>query len=154
EALRAFSKLAQRLDEELAVAPSAELRALENDVLLQSPALDWLPSRPGPDRGGLRPATVRFVSRQREMRVILDAFAQVRDGDRRAVVVSGNGGIGKTTLVGEACHRARSQGAIVFTGQCDEDRIVDVLPIIEIVRAIDDHFDADSRATCADELAL
>ena len=45
EALRAYAQLARRLDEDLGVAPSPDLRRLEEDVLLQRSSLDYTPGR-------------------------------------------------------------------------------------------------------------
>ena len=62
DALRAFARLRSTLAEELGVSPSAELVALEQKVLLQSPELDERPlsseaaAGPAPPLGGCRPA--------------------------------------------------------------------------------------------------
>jgi predicted ATPase/class 3 adenylate cyclase len=45
EALRAFQKLRAHLGDELGIAPSPELVALEEAIVLQKPELDWQPER-------------------------------------------------------------------------------------------------------------
>ena len=42
DALRAFSALARRLDDELGAQPSAEVRQLEEDILLQRNRIDFV----------------------------------------------------------------------------------------------------------------
>ena len=46
EALRAFQKLRAHLGDELGIAPSPELVALEEAIVLQKPELDWQPPEP------------------------------------------------------------------------------------------------------------
>ena len=53
DALRAFARLRTTLAEELGVSPSADLVALEQRVLLQSPELD---ERPLPTKAAISPA--------------------------------------------------------------------------------------------------
>jgi predicted ATP-dependent serine protease len=43
------------------------------------------------------------------------------DGGREVVVVSGEAGVGKTTLIGEAARVAFDRGACVLFGHCEED---------------------------------
>ena len=73
EALRAFAQLASRLDEQLGVHPSAELRKLEEQILLQDPVLDF-PAPRGPAITP-RPSRVRFIGRRRELGRLLEIHA-------------------------------------------------------------------------------
>ena len=63
-----------------------------------------------------------FVGRERE-RALLDAALKAvqSEGRRRAVLVAGEPGIGKTTLTAHFARAARDDGAIVLAGRCDED---------------------------------
>ena len=59
DALRAYRELADHLGEELGIAPSAELVALEEAVVLQKPELDWRP--PGGAATELPTGVVTFL---------------------------------------------------------------------------------------------
>ena len=78
-------------------------------------------SIPLPARLAVRPA-VGVVGRENEMTTITDAFKRVAGGGGREVLlVSGEAGLGKTTLVAEAARAALANGACVLFGHCEED---------------------------------
>ena len=104
DALRAFGRLRSALAEELGLRPSAELAALEQKVLLQSPELDYGPfaaeafggRAPVPlSRALPRPAS-SFVGRVEEVAEVAKLV-----GERRLVTLAGAGGCGKTRLAQE-----------------------------------------------------
>jgi len=155
DALRTYSDLARRLDEELGLAPSARLRKLEEDVLLQRPALDFVAPRAlvpsAPQRGW---SSVRFIGRRRELQQLLEQHDAVSTGQRRSVLVVGPPGIGKTTLVGEYCARIRGQGSVPLIGTCDPNPAGDYQPVAEILRALVSRLDDDDRAALPPVLGL
>ena len=62
------------------------------------------------------------VARETEAALLTDAYKRAAAGEGRAVVlVSGDAGVGKTTLVAEAARRAAKEGACVLLGRCQED---------------------------------
>ncbi len=72
-------------------------------------------------RLGVRPA-VGTVGREAEITLINDVFKRVtEDGGRELVIVSGEAGLGKTTLVSEFARSAAGAGALVLFGHCEED---------------------------------
>ena len=76
---------------------------------------------PLPGRLAVRP-TVGVVGREAETQVMTDATKRVAAGEGREVVlVSGEAGLGKTTLVAEAARAAFENGACVLFGHCEED---------------------------------
>ena len=78
-------------------------------------------SIPLPARLAVRPA-VGVVGRETEMTTITDALKRVAAGGGREVLfVSGEAGLGKTTLVAEAARSAFDNGACVLFGHCEED---------------------------------
>jgi len=129
ESLRAYQSLRKQLADELGIEPSPALQRLEEAVLLQKPDLD--PEPTVARRRGRAPLPVRldrdtdlpaFVGRETQVRLLENALQGVRDHRRRRVVlVGGEPGIGKTTLVGEFAKTADDRGAIVIYGRCDED---------------------------------
>jgi DNA-binding SARP family transcriptional activator len=139
EALRALATVRRALREELGVEPDSALRSLEAAVLHQRPELDWspdsmdqmppvLPRRAGeiglvplPDRLAVRPP-VGVVGRGAELAMVRDHFERVTaDAGREVLLVSGEAGVGKTTLIGEAARVAFERGACVLFGHCEED---------------------------------
>ena len=63
-----------------------------------------------------------MVGRTAELEDIADAYKRVlADGDRELLLVSGEAGLGKTTLVAEAARAASDDGACVLFGHCEED---------------------------------
>lgn len=109
EALRAYQRARSVLATELGIEPGPELRAVEQRILSQDPALSA--TRPSPSRR--RPTVparlATFVGRQRELSELDAAF----DG-HRLVTVTGAGGAGKTTTALEYARRcAETKGAAV-----------------------------------------
>ncbi len=87
----------------------------------------WSPS---PDFGDLdiplsvritASATTPFVGRAVEGALLSEAAKAVGEGERRIVLLSGEPGIGKTTLAVQAARRAFDEGFVVLYGHCDED---------------------------------
>jgi class 3 adenylate cyclase len=78
-------------------------------------------SMPLPGRLAVRP-TAGVVGRNAEMQTMIDATKRVAGGEGREVLlVSGEAGQGKTTLVAEAARAAFDNGACVLFGHCEED---------------------------------
>ncbi len=67
-------------------------------------------------------ASLSVVGRSPELSLLADAAKRVSAGDGREIVlVSGEAGQGKTTLVAEAARVAFEDGACVLFGHCEED---------------------------------
>jgi class 3 adenylate cyclase len=78
-------------------------------------------SLPMPGRLSVRPGP-GVVGREAELTQINDTFKRVSaGGGREVLLVSGEAGMGKTTLVAEASRSAFNGGAIVLYGHCEED---------------------------------
>jgi class 3 adenylate cyclase/tetratricopeptide (TPR) repeat protein len=76
---------------------------------------------PLPSRLGIRPVA-GVVGREAERSTMADAFKRVAGGDGRALLlVSGEAGLGKTTVVAETARAAFDVGACVLFGHCEED---------------------------------
>jgi class 3 adenylate cyclase/tetratricopeptide (TPR) repeat protein len=74
-----------------------------------------------PSRMAVRPRA-GVLGRETELSLLSDATKRIAAGDGREVVlVSGEAGQGKTTLVAEAARRAFDDGACVLFGHCEED---------------------------------
>ena len=76
---------------------------------------------PLPERLERRPS-VGVVGRDSELATLEDAVKRAVSGQGREVVLlAGEPGQGKTTLVAEVARRAHAQGAAVLLGRCDEE---------------------------------
>lgn len=69
-----------------------------------------------------------FVGRRAEREALADGFKAAEVGERRAVLLSGEPGIGKTTLASSFAVEAAAHGASVLYGRCDEDLRVPYRP--------------------------
>jgi DNA-binding SARP family transcriptional activator len=135
EALRAFHEYRERLADETGLTPSPSLLAIERELLDgDAPAFpaNGVAGTPRPTVASSRPAgaTVRrgiawpgpllpnreLAGRLREMQTLDDRIAAARRGDGRAVIVSGEAGIGKTRLLDEVVARATARGMTVIRG--------------------------------------
>ena len=119
EALRAFQSLRHRLADQLGIQPSAALAALDQQIVMQDPQLDWAapPAALAQVVGTVRITDAApFVGRGSELAQIAAAFTEAFEGQPRAVMIVGEPGIGKTRLALEAAARAEADGAIVLWG--------------------------------------
>jgi DNA-binding SARP family transcriptional activator/DNA-binding CsgD family transcriptional regulator len=130
DALAALRRARSTLADELGVDPGPALRALEAEVLAQSPSLDAparavverepAPAVPGPraGRGEPRATTAEvMVGRDREVRVLRGALADAVDGQGRLALIHGPAGIGKSRLLQEVRRLAEAEGALVLTAR-------------------------------------
>ncbi len=80
-----------------------------------------------------RPAEM-FVGRAAAIETLTRAWKDANAGDRRAVVISGEPGVGKTRLVAHAARRADDEGALVLFARCEEDLAVPYQPFTDALR--------------------
>jgi hypothetical protein len=143
DALRAYQRARTALVEGLGIEPGRELRAIERAVIAGDPALlaagrDTRPAEPqplAPLPPGLASITATPIAgRSRELDAIAACWAEVRGGGRRAVVVLGEPGIGKTRLIAEGACRAHGDGALVLFGRCDRDALTPYQAVVDALR--------------------
>lgn len=115
EALDAYHRLRRVLEQDLAVAPSVELRQLYAAILQQSPQLGWHCPDPPPEE---RQPT--YFGRGQEMSRLLGRFEQASAGRGGVVLLAGEPGIGKTHALQELISLARTRSAVVLVGRCVE----------------------------------
>jgi len=80
------------------------------------------------------PASYPFVGRGAELEGLRERWRQVCGGERAAVVIGGEAGIGKTRLASELARAVHEQGALVLYGRCDEGLAVPYQPFVEALR--------------------
>jgi class 3 adenylate cyclase len=75
-----------------------------------------------------------FAGRAEPFETLLLAWKETLTGGRRAVLVSGEPGIGKTRLVSELVRRAHDDGTTILWGRCDEELSAPFEPFAEALR--------------------
>ncbi|MFB6840199.1 BTAD domain-containing putative transcriptional regulator [Streptomyces sp. NPDC056361] len=140
DALRLFERTRRYLADELGVDVSPGLQRLHEEILRHDPVLAHLPGPSEPPltvttrtQFGHRPhaefdtepylgqrtgSPTAFVGRQGELRQLLAAADASEHGEGRTVLVVGEAGLGKTTLVRELGRRAREAGTDVVNVNC------------------------------------
>ncbi|TQM01727.1 AfsR/SARP family transcriptional regulator [Pseudonocardia kunmingensis] len=119
DALATLRRARRRLADEVGLDPGVELRRLEEAVLRQDPALALTPS------AGVhgRPAaeSVALVGREAELAAVFQALADAGARQGRVVLVSGEPGIGKTTLARAVAVHASAAGLRCGWGGWESD---------------------------------
>ncbi len=129
---RAFRDL---LADELGLDPSPEFLALETRLLQHDPTLDAPARSPSPTAAAAvtselseRPGTPtspapprrELVGRTAERDRLAVAVDRLAGGFGGVATISGEAGMGKSTLVAEMAGRAAAQGSLVALGRCSE----------------------------------
>ncbi len=117
-ALAEFARVRERLGEELGVDPAPETRALHEALLREEPVPAPLAGPPGD-----------LVGRTEELR-ILDAELEGARAGARAVVVSGEPGVGKTALLDRWAAGATARGAVVLRGRAEAGELA-LQPVLD-----------------------
>ncbi len=148
EAVRAYQRARDVLVGELGLEPGPELRRLEAAVLAGDPALDAPDGTrrtplvelavPLPGRVGTATSAV-FVGRAPELEELNESFRAVAAGERRVTLISGEPGIGKTSLSAAFAQSAFVDGAVVLYGRCDEDLGIPYQPWAEVLTHLVGH---------------
>ena len=86
----------------------------------------------------LRGDEMALAGREEELGRLMAAWVQAGAGERRAVLVAGEPGVGKTRLAAEAARRAHEEGAVVLYGRCDEELGIPFQPFAEALEAFVD----------------
>lgn len=97
------------------------------------------------------------IGRSAETDMLDTAMKAARAGDRQAVFLGGEPGIGKTTLATSFALREQATGAVVLFGRCDEDLHVPYQPwseaLAHLVAAASDEVLAEHVGACGPALA-
>ena len=128
DALAALRRARATLADELGVDPGPALRALEAEVLAQSPTLDAparaaepaapVPALPTQPVEQPPPAVAEeIVDRDAELRVLRGALADALGGHGRLALIDGPAGIGKSRLLQEVRRLGAEHGALVLTAR-------------------------------------
>jgi len=82
-----------------------------------------------------RPLNPHFVGRSDELTLFERAFADARAGVPSVLLIGGDAGIGKSTLLAEACHRA---GVSLYVGRCVPigGDVIPLAPLADLLRQV------------------
>lgn len=131
DALRMVDRARRALADEAGLDLGPELRALEADLLAQSPTLDLPAAARGrkpaeqPTPGRAMPAAparggIALLGRDAEMRTLTERLHAVTEGRGGAAVLVGEPGMGKSRLLEEVIEVARSLGCVTAVTRCPE----------------------------------
>ncbi len=141
-ALVVYERLRVRLDADLGVPPAPDTRAVHAAVLAGSAGEKpgGAPGRGSPRRSAARPvgdlAVGELAGRDAELAVLDRAWSAARGGRAAVVLVSGEGGIGKTRLAAELAARAEATGGLVLRSRCfSGERSLFLQPLVDALAA-------------------
>ncbi|GAB3258051.1 BTAD domain-containing putative transcriptional regulator [Nocardioides dilutus] len=139
DALEALTTVRTVLGEELGLEPGSELRSLQTAVLRQDPALAWSPP-PGGDVVTVEPPSAPsasvaavaavaavtlppwpLVGRDRQLTILIEAWARAESGVPAFAALTGEPGIGKSRLAAELAGHVVARGGRVLVGRCSQD---------------------------------
>ena len=81
----------------------------------------------------------RFVGRSRELQTLLGQWQRANQGSVEVTVLTGEPGLGKTTLMGEFARHVETTGAIVLYGQCEERTPAPYQPFVQAFNHFAEH---------------
>lgn len=113
DAVRAFDRACATLRRELGNGPSEGLLTLFEKISADSVELRAEPLRPEAEVQPDSSAQLPFVGREDELRIVGAAVRQAGTGSGGLTLLTGESGIGKTTLALEAAHLGRAAGVVV-----------------------------------------
>jgi class 3 adenylate cyclase/tetratricopeptide (TPR) repeat protein len=96
----------------------------------------------------------RFVGRDREMELLEEALAAVRNGERRVVAIFAEAGSGKSRLCYEFLERCRARGVPVYEGHCvAHGKMLPYVPVVELLRQFFEIRDDESERAAREKIA-
>ncbi|MEV4243144.1 BTAD domain-containing putative transcriptional regulator [Streptosporangium canum] len=155
DALATLRRARGILAEELGLDPGPDLTALEKAILTQRTDImrETVPPRP-PTAPPPRPAPIietPFVGREAQLSALVTAAAEAATDGARIALVTGEAGLGKSTLLEHLGRRLERDGWLVAVGHCPEvDSAPPAWAWTEALRAV---AAATSPGEFADDLA-
>ncbi|MCU1398850.1 MAG: hypothetical protein JWN62_1959 [Acidimicrobiales bacterium] len=154
EALRAYQDYRMLLAEEVGTEPSADVRQIERRVAQGWDGVEVVAPTSGATSRWSPPAVARWsiplhgplardtavVGRARELGWLAADLARAPISGLRTVILSGEAGIGKTTLMSAFGRELHESGAAtVLYARCDEGTTVPLQPFVSLVGLLVEH---------------
>ncbi len=137
-ALKIYGRLTAQLAQELGAKPSADLTRIASLLREGQPSVvqTTTPGRVA-ERRERRFEAETLIGREREFAALYDNWAEVRRREPRVVVLKGDPGIGKTTLINAFASACQLEGAVVARAQAyDAERELPFAVLGELVRQL------------------
>ncbi|TML18458.1 MAG: hypothetical protein E6G39_03195, partial [Actinobacteria bacterium] len=129
EALRAFQQYRSFLAEEVGTEPSVEVREIEQRI-----ATSWVSVAVELPPPSALVAQARVIGRAWERRTLAQNLSRARASGLHTVLLSGEAGIGKTTLLAALAAEVRDRDGIpVLYERCDDGAAVPLQPFRSLV---------------------
>jgi DNA-binding SARP family transcriptional activator/tetratricopeptide (TPR) repeat protein len=136
-ALKAYAAFEARLAEELGAQPAPELARIAHLLREGRRSPYRQPSDPPPVAGEKRFEPERVVGREREFSRLYDAWISARRREPCLMVLTGDPGVGKTTLTNAFVSTCQLEGAVVARAQAyDAERELPFAVLAELVRQL------------------
>ena len=84
----------------------------------------------------------RFAGRAAELELLHRAWKVAASGERQAVLIAGEPGVGKTRLATEFARQVHDSGGVVLYGRCEEGLSVPYAPFVEALDWFSEHVPA------------
>lgn len=130
EALRAYRRAADILIEELGIDPSPLLQELEEQVLMQDPALDAPAVSREPLPVSLAQSAPPLIGRASQVAAVDDGFELLERGRSVLLTISGDPGMGVARMLAEIDRSARSKELEVRTARAHPTSVTQAGDII------------------------
>src|SRR5690349_1908461 len=139
-ALKVYARFEARLAEELGAKPSADLvrmASLLREGRSAAPRPDGAAAGQVSERQERRFEAETLIGRENEFSCLYDAWLQVRRREPRIVVVLGDPGVGKTTLVNAFVSTCQMEGAAIARAQAYEaERELPFAVLAELIKQL------------------
>ena len=139
-ALKAYARFEARLAEELGAKPSADLARIANllrEGRRAAPRPDGAAAGHVSERQERRFEAETLIGRETEFSRLYDAWLRVRRREPRIVVVLGDPGVGKTTLVNAFVSTCQMEGAAIARAQAYEaERELPFAVLAELIKQL------------------
>ena len=135
-AVAAYEAFRRSLARELGMAPSAQTRALVEELRAEPRAPGGEVSAPPLPSALIQGAHAPLVGRDAPLATLRSVWRRASTGPAAFVLVHGEAGSGKTRLLIELADEARAGGATVLAGRCTDDGALAFAPFTEALRPV------------------
>jgi DNA-binding SARP family transcriptional activator len=153
DALQAYQRACTTLDRELAAQPGEGLQTLFDKIRDASPELRVTPHQQGPEPLADPAAAPQFVGRDAELGAVNAAVRRAAGGAGGLTLVTGDSGIGKTTLAQAAADRAGANDmTVAWAAHPSGIKLPLLWTWIQLLRQLGARLGDDGRAAVRDEV--
>ena len=136
-ALAECARFSKRLEDEMGVGPMPETIAVRDAILANAPIPGDIGERPadGARNGSQVRPFLTFAGRRAELERLHALWRRAARGSGTAVLVAGEGGVGKTRLCAELAQMVEAEGGRVFAGGTSATESIPYQCLLEAIRS-------------------